>query len=409
MESSIQVTPPLIEEEVPNDFLAEGEKIIENVNQEYKNKNELTPLTIELLKRKTIFYIENLINEVDESKALATAQLLAKMYALPGNLVVYREIYNLHTRMKWDQWGIINDLSIDKENIVTKKVNLISREIFNHYGMNPERTMSAWREAIFPIKNKTAEENLSEEGQQACVFQNFRYLKNLEDKRPHSASFLADEFGIMNFGRYPLEMLIDQYDNAEDMEHPYGIVITAARDYNGAFYNGREEEVLNSLSNQLNKENYKVRMVESGGKFTFARFLVRFNEKYGARQKISFAIIRTHGNKDCLSLGDWSEDEEKKAITSFHSRDLKKSKTLEKIKQFFTDHATIILDSCSTGQRDGIAQNIFKQLGIQVLAPKKNGGIDSIDIKNNNNKLDFNVKYDTNSLFFPIKKAQKYS
>ena len=40
----------------------------------------------------------------------------------------------------------------------------------------------------------------------------------------------------MDFGRYPVDVLVEQYDTRDDQEKPYGIVVFPEDDHNGSFY-----------------------------------------------------------------------------------------------------------------------------------------------------------------------------
>lgn len=215
--------------------------------------------------------------------------------------------------------------------------------------------------------------------------ENFRALEEIEKERPGIAAFLISKFNIYNFGRYPKEMLIKQYDEYENTDLPYGLVIFAEDDHNGFLFEDKEE--LSKMSAEL-EGKYITRIAEVGGKEKLLRLLIRLRLKYGLNQKISFAVIGAHGNTNLLVLGrvENKEDRELKVddLIKYQGRKY----------ELFDKDASIILISCDSGRKGGIGTEMSKVLGRTVIAPSGHSGLKSIKpVFEKEGGLSFDVKY----------------
>jgi len=222
-----------------------------------------------------------------------------------------------------------------------------------------------------------------------AVEKNIKMMKSIEEKRPGIVQFLMSKFNIYNFGRYPEELLIRQYDEYENDELPYGIVIFPEDDHNAAFFeNG---DVLEEIENEL-KDKYAMRIMEAGNKKDLLRLLIRMRLKYGQKHKISYAIVGGHGNKKELTIGNVHDTEGREVLIEDLTRYQKRKYKL------FEDNATIILIACNTGEPGGIGSQLSKAMGINVIAPSGISGVKSIKPKiKSNGSLEFDVKYTNRS------------
>lgn len=213
---------------------------------------------------------------------------------------------------------------------------------------------------------------------------NIETLESIEKERPGIAKFLIEKFGIYNFGRYPESLLIKQYDEYENTEKPYGIVIFAEDDHNAAYFEDKDE--LEEMANDL-KGEYLVRIMEAGSKEELLRLLTRMRLKYGQSHKISFAVVGAHGNKKVITLGNvdrWDREISIRNILRYEGRKY----------ELFEKDATIILVSCQSGKKQGIGSKMSKVLNRTVIAPGDNSGLESIKpIFGKAGKLNFKVKY----------------
>lgn len=188
-----------------------------------------------------------------------------------------------------------------------------------------------------------------------------RCMRLLEQERPGAVATLQEEFGIEDFMRYPVGMLKEQYDHRDDVSIPYGIVMYPKADWNGAF---TTPDLLASLSDQV-KGKYQVRIYEAGSRMDVARALIKTKQRYAQQGggKISFALIGGHGEPGGIQFGDGGEREE------IRIQDLMGRGASRAGGEFFEPNATVILESCSTGQRDGIGQKMSELLSARIVAP----------------------------------------
>ncbi len=251
--------------------------------------------------------------------------------------------------------------------------NLIP-EIISGAGLDYDRLKIAWGDA----RGDPATEALS--------------IMRLEKYRPGICKTLTEEFGIQNFSRYPDEMLVAQYNQRDNQESPYGVVIFPKADYNGAF--SVKQKVLGQFFAQINRLGYVARIYEAGTKIGFARVLIGASRRYGSH-KISFALIGGHGSKDTIQLGrsDWQVEK-----GHLLSQDLL-GKGVQQAHRLFEPGATIILDSCSTGEFGGIAHQMSKIGGwdarLNIKAPMQPTNIADIRVSVDQDKkqLKFDVGY----------------
>jgi len=223
------------------------------------------------------------------------------------------------------------------------------------------------------------------------IYDNLKVIVDLETKQPGMALFLYKEFGIMDFGRYPVEMLLKQFEEFNDASKPYGVIMYPRNDWNGAFY--ADKNVFQDFFKSLQGE-FSIRVVECEGRMDVAKTLIRMNKKYnppdGSGHKISLAIIGGHGTENSIRFG--GEDERH----ALHLQDLM-GKGIRKAGQFFDENPTIILVSCSTGADKGIGHELSAKLGAKVIAPKVPTNITALYAGRNRgqNKFRFNAKYAT--------------
>lgn len=248
-----------------------------------------------------------------------------------------------------------------------------AEQILEKFGLDAKKMIEAWRIST-PEEDyeKTAEFNL-------------RWVKLLEEQAPGSTAILNQEFGICDFARYPLNLLMDQCAERDSADKPYGIILYPRTDHNGGYYGSIK--VLENLHRQLG-EQYLIRAMECKNKYEIARRLIALNKRYG---KISFAIVGGHGTSETI---EFSEGKEK--VTYLHSEDLK-GKGVARTSQFFIENPTIILASCATGQEGGIGQRLSEVFGCKVIAPDKPAHFESIEAQIDNGKVDFTVEYSEES------------
>lgn len=212
------------------------------------------------------------------------------------------------------------------------------------------------------------------EGMKEFIFgENMRAIYTLESLRPGIASSLRTEFGIADFSRYPIDLLVWQFDNKDNPDIPYGILINPQADHNGAFY--QDKFFLNTVFSELQGLGYGLRVYEAGKVRDIPRLFVRADERYGLKNKISFAIIGGHGEKNSIQLGIGIGGDINLEY-QLGRANTKIGRHLSSLKNYFIKNPSIILHSCSTGIDAGIGHEI-SALGGRVIAPDE----DTYDIK----------------------------
>ncbi len=245
---------------------------------------------------------------------------------------------------------------------------------------------------------------------------NITRMQDLNNHHSGSVGTLFDEFGIADFGRYGTEMLSAQYENRDNQDLPYGVVLFPRSDHNGAFYQNAIK--LNDFHHQL-EGNYNLRVYECGSQIEAAKALIRSRDRYGEKHKISFGILGGHGSPDSVQFGNKSK--KKYGLKAFlgdlmfkptvgpkidlTSEDVAKP-TMPKIGELFEDDSTVILVSCSTGVEEGIGEKLSSALGVKVIAPTGDTNLKNITVKyDKSGKPDFDVTY-TNNTSTAIFKAE---
>ena len=217
------------------------------------------------------------------------------------------------------------------------------------------------------------------------ISQNLRNIRGLENFENKSAKYLYNNFGIRCFGRYRIHELKKQYDERDDMG-PYGLCFQAVMDWNGSFSQSNQSE---DIREKVEENSFILRVIEANGKIDLAKRLLFLRDKYN--QKIKFMYMHVHGNTDVIGLGDREGSDRK-----FLQEDLK-GKGVQRIKELFESNAELILSSCLTGVKGGLAEEMSNVYNVKVIASDKptEGKLKSVDIKKNlaGDNLEFNIVF----------------
>lgn len=243
-----------------------------------------------------------------------------------------------------------------------------AKEILSKYNLDPDKTLSSWR--------------LSTDHMQQALDINIARIVSLEQERPGISSILNNEFGINNFGRYPKDMLVAQYDQRENSALPYGAIVYPYSDGSGAFYG--DVKVFEKLLRQT-KDKYGIRVFEVKSPLEMIKAFNGSRKKFGP---ISFAIIGGHGTTNTIRLNDASS-------TDFLSSEQIVRKGASALSLAFVENPTIILNSCSTGQLGGIGEEISK-LGARVVGPEEPSYITDISVDLSAGRIKLDAKYKVN-------------
>lgn len=217
------------------------------------------------------------------------------------------------------------------------------------------------------------------------ITENLRNIRGLENFEKKSAKYLYDNFGIRGFGRYRIHELKKQYEERDDMG-PYGLFFQAVMDWNGSFSQSNQSE---DIREKVEENSFLLRVIEANGKIDLAKRLLFLRDKYN--QKIKFMYMHVHGNTDVIGLGDREGSDRK-----FTQEDLK-GKGVQRVKELFENNAELILSSCLTGVKGGLAEEMSNVYKVKVIASDKptEGEPKSIDIKKNpaGDNLEFNIVF----------------
>lgn len=201
-------------------------------------------------------------------------------------------------------------------------------------------------------------------------------LRELESERPTSAATLEKEFGVRAFGRYSPEMLLRQVRERNDTEKPYGVLVMARGDHNGALFNARPLEAFRGL------EHHLTRIIEVESLREAARRFLQMERR--GYPKASFMLIGGHGTPDAVQLGIASNYDAQGMSESgqqFDTRHLK-GRGVERFgERFLQPDAPVIFDSCSTGVEGGISENASRVWGLEMIAPAMPCFVNAIELK----------------------------
>ena len=212
-------------------------------------------------------------------------------------------------------------------------------------------------------------------------------IQQLEAARPGSTAELYNRFSIHWFSRYPTDALIDQYDQRDRADLPYGVFLAQADDHNEAAFEESDKDVVKSAAQQLKELGYGLRILECEGKTDIVSHFREFEKRYGREQKISFLFIRVHSEKEYMVFGSDPKD------GSISVEDIARGFGIE--REMFTEDPTFILDGCEVGFRGGIAQALSEAFSASVLAGKTSKtALMAITISREKNKLAFQPLYE---------------
>lgn len=206
----------------------------------------------------------------------------------------------------------------------------------------------------------------------------------LESSLPGSVKRLAEEYGIQSFARYPKKLLLRQLEKEDDKETPYGVILNPREDWNGGFYGDRG--VFSDFSDSARDEKMNVRVFECESKLDVAKKLIRLHRKYGVGQKIQFAIVGGHGDKGLLEFGQ----EERKTL----KKDDLGKKAIQELRSFFVENATIVLNSCSTGDDFGLGEMMSRLGQVTVVAPDQPASLLFMNVQRQGEKCIVSVGYE---------------
>lgn len=216
---------------------------------------------------------------------------------------------------------------------------------------------------------------------------NIEAMAAIELIEPGAVKTLTQTFGIHNFMRYPTRTLINQYRNRDNKDLEYGVYIMPYTDHNGAFHasNG-QSHLIDSFERSLEQVDAGMRIYEVDRIGGAARAI--FSARYKYEKQLHFAVIGGHGTPNTLQFD--SSDILEGYMRRMQLRRIPEKST-DRMIDIFTRDATIILDSCNTGQVDGLAEEINAFLSVESYAPTVPSKLTSIDVLSGDQPNDFTL------------------
>lgn len=234
------------------------------------------------------------------------------------------------------------------------------------------------------------------------VKDNITTILHIEQQEPGAVATLYNDFGICNFGRYPETMLLAQVRQKENVSQPYGILLYPQSDENGAFFG--QKKIFEKMFQGI-QGIYGIRIVEAKSVQEIARLLISLDTKYGAQEKISFALIGGHGSTKSIVFGD-DEISGKLRVEDLLAASAKKERGeksgIVRTQKFFMEHPFIALISCHGGKEGAAAQHLSSIYDATVLGPSDATWIKNITIQKENDKPVINVEYMKKNEMKPI-------
>jgi hypothetical protein len=258
--------------------------------------------------------------------------------------------------------------------------------LFKEYGLPPEAYV-----ADIVVKTEEFEEELG-------VFHFYRIayhhipaelsaIQTLEAHRRGAAAELYQQFGIRWFSRYPLPLLLEQYDNRNRTDKPYGVFLTAVDDWNGAFFEKGRRDTLQTLFDQIQDKGYALRVIEAGNREEIEERLKNLDDKNGKKHKISFLFLRAHGNVRHMSFGP-NDDTDDIFLGRRGERE-----NVERLKSYLVSDPVVILEACVVGKRSGFAQWFSETFATVIAPPGDESALESVQVNTIGNDISFSVEY----------------
>ncbi len=220
-----------------------------------------------------------------------------------------------------------------------------------------------------------------------ALLSNIQAIENLEDSQPGITKFLYEKYGIRNFGRYPQDILLKQFEESGGTTKPYGAVIFPVHDRPGILY-GYDEVLEQTFKNF--KGEYAMRIVECGNPRELFERLFRLKHRYGPME---FAWINAHGSKKDFVLG---QDYEKETVNSKHFSPKSNTamlKAITRLRKCFVSHPKILVMSCRGAESAASpAARISETLEAKTFGIAADSGFDEVKPIKTKAGLDFKVK-----------------
>jgi hypothetical protein len=222
---------------------------------------------------------------------------------------------------------------------------------------------------------------------------NVNTISRLEVQRPGAAKELMDKFGIRNFARFPVEVLVDQFDNRDDADTPYGVMVMSTADKRGAFKSDTKRALVKQIADQSKAIGQHFRIFEFNGNVELSRIPFKLHWRY--KKPISYLAWVNHSSFDNFRTGAGiGQDNYLYQHQVQELCDADKFKTYRQwIGSLFTARATGALDACTAGDDGAIGQTLCNLLGIPFNAPSKPTALIEVNMEDNSEGVSLSATY----------------
>ncbi|MBP9750308.1 MAG: hypothetical protein KBC95_00500 [Candidatus Peribacteraceae bacterium] len=242
-----------------------------------------------------------------------------------------------------------------------------------------QATTAVLREVLPPDLDAAALRRLWEDTRENSwhwITDNINRILQLEQLRPgeHVPGTLHDRFGIVHFGRYAPELLLQQFDE-RDAHRPYALVAGAHSDHNHALQNSR---YIGTLAAELKKQGILTRIIEFHSPESLCEQTGKLRSRYlleapaGEGHAAVAAVFDVHGNTHGMYPG-------------FNQRHIGvediDAEVGAALQGCLEPGAWIVLNSCSTGKADNGVAAAFSRLGFSAVGPNRNTSAESIKVE----------------------------
>lgn len=203
-------------------------------------------------------------------------------------------------------------------------------------------------------------------GTEAVYFEHFSTVCKLEQLRPGITKSLIDRYGVYSFARYPIDLLVEQYDTRDEKDAKYSTFVVAREDHSGAILSLKDKVAF--AHQQAKTLGFRLKVSEAG---SLEGIVQRINSLAGNHGQISCALLV--GHEFDKQLGD-----------------------LEWDRSSFAPDAIVGLISCFTGARNGTAQKLSLALNdVDVHAPDHSAYLkkDGVVFRTANGNLDLGIMF----------------
>lgn len=239
-------------------------------------------------------------------------------------------------------------------------------ETLEHFGFSYTELLNAWREGrCQALPNAPAD--YATQHFDSIVRDNLRTIQRLESHTPGSAVALRKQFGLRNLSRYPLQLLVQQYQERDDADLPYGVMIYSTYDHNDALYVYNLHDKLLTLHKAAQEAGFGLRLYECASITGVARALLSAKHTY--HRKLGFIVGVGHGWEEGVTLSKREDDRSSLTVDDLWMTAYDNPKRRERYRELFALGATGALFSCNTGQEFGVGDALADFLDLPLTAP----------------------------------------